>query len=111
MSTMLNGAAVMDAALLLIAGNEPCPQPQTREHLAAVEIMKLKHLLILQNKIDLVKEKEAAAQYDEILNFIRGTVADGSPIIPISAQLKYNIDVVREPRPHLPVPRAVQRCS
>jgi translation initiation factor 2 subunit 3 len=43
MSTMLSGAAVMDAALLLIAGNEPCPQPQTSEHLAAIEIMKLKH--------------------------------------------------------------------
>lgn len=46
-----------------------------------------------QNKIDLVKEKEAASQYEEILNFIRGTVADGAPIIPISAQLKYNIEV------------------
>lgn len=96
MATMLNGAAVMDAALLLIAGNESCPQPQTSEHLAAVEIMKLKHILILQNKIDLVKEKEAASQYEEILSFIRGTVADGSPIIPISAQLKYNIEVICE---------------
>ena len=66
---------------------------QTSEHLAAVEIMKLKNILILQNKIDLVKEKDAASQYEEILTFIRGTVADGSPIIPISAQLKYNIDV------------------
>merc|ERR1712130_878750 len=45
MATMLNGAAVMDAALLLIAGNESCPQPQTSEHLAAIEIMKLKHIL------------------------------------------------------------------
>lgn len=45
---MLNGAAVMDAALLLIAANEPCPQPQTSEHLAAIEIMKLKHILVLQ---------------------------------------------------------------
>jgi translation initiation factor 2 subunit 3 len=45
---MLNGAAVMDAALLLVAANEPCPQPQTSEHLAAVEIMKLQHILILQ---------------------------------------------------------------
>lgn len=96
MATMLNGAAVMDAALLLVAGNEPCPQPQTSEHLAAVEIMKLKNIIILQNKIDLVKEKEAASQYEEILNFIRGTVADGSPIIPISAQLKYNVDVICE---------------
>ena len=51
MATMLSGAAVMDAALLLIAGNEPCPQPQTSEHLAAVEIMKLQNLIILQNKI------------------------------------------------------------
>lgn len=96
MATMLNGAAVMDAALLLVAGNETCPQPQTSEHLAAVEIMKLKNIIILQNKIDLVKEKEAASQYEEILNFIRGTVADGAPIIPISAQLKYNIEVVCE---------------
>src|SRR4051812_10436159 len=96
MATMLNGAAVMDAALLLIAGNETCPQPQTSEHLAAVEIMKLKNIIILQNKIDLVKEKEAASQYEEILNFIRGTVADGAPIIPISAQLKYNIEVICE---------------
>ena len=51
MATMLNGAAVMDAALLLVASNEPCPQPQTSEHLAAVEIMKLKNLIILQNKV------------------------------------------------------------
>lgn len=96
MATMLNGAAVMDAALLLVAGNETCPQPQTSEHLAAVEIMKLKNIIILQNKIDLVKEKEAASHYEEILTFIRGTVADGAPIIPISAQLKYNIDVICE---------------
>ncbi|VDD92905.1 unnamed protein product, partial [Enterobius vermicularis] len=96
MATMLNGAAVMDAALLLIAGNEPCPQPQTSEHLAAVEIMRLNHLLILQNKIDLVKESQAREQYEQIRSFVQGTVADGAPIIPISAQLKYNIDVVCE---------------
>merc|ERR1719357_2151810 len=96
MATMLNGAAVMDAALLMIAGNEPCPQPQTSEHLAAVEIMKLKHILILQNKIDLVKESQAKEQYEQILAFVQGTVAEGAPIIPISAQLKYNIEVVCE---------------
>merc|ERR1711916_228083 len=52
MATMLTGAAVMDAALLLVAANESCPQPQTSEHLAAIEIMRLKHIIILQNKID-----------------------------------------------------------
>ncbi|KAF2112432.1 eukaryotic translation initiation factor-like protein 2 subunit gamma [Lophiotrema nucula] len=96
MSTMLSGAAVMDAALLLIAGNETCPQPQTSEHLAAIEIMKLSHIIILQNKVDLMREDNAAAHYESILKFIRGTVADGSPIIPISAQLKFNIDAINE---------------
>ncbi|KAK2505886.1 hypothetical protein MC885_002602 [Smutsia gigantea] len=96
MATMLNGAAVMDAALLLIAGNESCPQPQTSEHLAAIETMKLKHILILQNKIDLVKESQAKEEYEQILAFVHGTVAEGAPIIPISAQLKYNIEVICE---------------
>ncbi|ODV82895.1 hypothetical protein CANARDRAFT_30463 [[Candida] arabinofermentans NRRL YB-2248] len=94
MSTMLSGAAVMDAALLLIAGNEPCPQPQTSEHLAAIEIMKLKHVIILQNKVDLMKEEAALEHQKSILKFIKGTIADGAPVIPISAQLKYNIDAV-----------------
>eukprot|EP01061_Rhynchopus_euleeides_P004516 TRINITY_DN1376_c0_g1_i3.p2 TRINITY_DN1376_c0_g1~~TRINITY_DN1376_c0_g1_i3.p2 ORF type:complete len:473 (+),score=208.30 TRINITY_DN1376_c0_g1_i3:108-1526(+) len=106
MATMLNGAAVMDAALLLIAGNEPCPQPQTSEHLAAVEVMKLTNIIILQNKIDLVKESAALAQYEDIKRFVKGGVADGAPVIPISAQLKYNIDVLCEYLvKKIPVPR------
>jgi translation initiation factor 2 subunit 3 len=96
MATMLNGAAVMDAALLLVAANESCPQPQTSEHLAAIEIMKLKHIIILQNKIDLIKETAAEQHYQSILAFIQGTVADNAPVIPISAQLKYNIDAILE---------------
>merc|ERR1712063_77733 len=96
MATMLNGAAVMDAALLLIAGNETCPQPQTSEHLAAIEIMQLKHILILQNKIDLVKEAAATEQFQHTKKFVQGTVAEGAPIIPISAQLRFNIDAICE---------------
>ena len=106
MSTMLSGAAVMDAALLLIAGNETCPQPQTSEHLAAIEIMKLQHIIILQNKVDLMREEAAATHYDSIKKFIRGTVADNSPIIPISAQLKFNIDAINEMLVNsIPVPK------
>ena len=58
--------------VFLKAGNESCPQPQTSEHLAAIEIMKLKHIIILQNKIDLVKESQAKEQYDQILKFVQG---------------------------------------
>ena len=96
MATMLNGAAVMDAAILLIAGNETCPQPQTSEHLAAVEIMRLQHILILQNKVDLVKADAATAQQEQIRKFVAGTVADAAPILPVSAVLKYNMDCVCE---------------
>ncbi|KAI3511379.1 hypothetical protein L1887_18532 [Cichorium endivia] len=96
MATMLNGAAIMDGALLLIAANESCPQPQTSEHLAAVDIMQLKHIIILQNKVDLIQENIAVNQHEAIKTFIQGTAIDGAPIIPVSAQLKYNIDVVCE---------------
>lgn len=94
MATMLNGAAVMDAAMLLIAANEPCPQPQTSEHLAAVEIMQLANILILQNKVDLVQQEDAAEQYNVIKNFVAGTVAGKAPVLPVSAQLGYNVDMV-----------------
>lgn len=105
MATMLNGAAVMDAALLLVAANQPCPQPQTSEHLAAVEIMNLEKIIILQNKIDIVASDEnAIEQYRQIKAFVNGSKAQNSPIIPISAQMKYNLDVVVEYLCNLPVP-------
>ncbi|KAF6997731.1 hypothetical protein CFC21_013923 [Triticum aestivum] len=94
MATMLNGAAIMDGALLLIAANESCPQPQTSEHLAA--LAGLKHLIILQNKIDVIQESAAMNQHEAIQKFIQGTKAEGAPVVPISAQLKYNIDVICE---------------
>ena len=54
MRTMLNGAAVMDAAVLVVAANEQVPQPQTMEHLVATEIMGLHNLLVIQNKVRLL---------------------------------------------------------
>ena len=105
MATMLNGAAVMDAALLLIQANDPCPQPQTSEHLAAVENMDLENIIIIQNKIDLIREENAREHYKQIKSFIQGTKAAKSPIIPISAQLKYNIDSVIYHICKLPIPK------
>jgi translation initiation factor 2 subunit 3 len=94
MATMLSGAAIMDGAILVIAADEPCPQPQTREHLAAAEIIGIKNIIIVQNKIDIVDEKRARESYEEIKNFVSGTVAENSPIIPVSAQRRVNIDVL-----------------
>ena len=110
MATMLNGAAIMDAALLLIAANETFPQPQTLEHLKAVEIMRLNNIIVLQNKIDLVKDSVAAAQYSNVKKYFRDSVGLSSPLLPISAQLRYNIDVLLEYICHLPVPTRQLNC-
>jgi translation initiation factor 2 subunit 3 len=56
----------------------PLAYLQTSEHLAAVEIMRLKDILILQNKIDLVTESAAQNQHESIQKFIQGTIA-GEP--------------------------------
>ncbi|KAI3868568.1 hypothetical protein MKX03_003788 [Papaver bracteatum] len=96
MATMLNGAAIMDGALLLIAANESFPKPQTVEHLDALDKMLLEHIIVLQNKVDLIPKNVASEQHESIQKLIHKTVAAGAPIVPISAQLKYNIDVVCE---------------
>jgi translation initiation factor 2 subunit 3 len=96
MATMLSGAAIMDGSILVIAADEPCPQPQTREHLAAAEVSGIKNIIIVQNKIDIVDEKRARKSYEEIKAFVKGTVAENAPIIPLSAQRNINIDVLLE---------------
>lgn len=94
MATMLSGAAIMDGALLIIAANEDCPQPQTREHLMALEMIGVKNIIIIQNKIDLVSKEQAIENYKEIKEFIKGTTAEKAPIIPVSAQHNVNVDLV-----------------
>ena len=94
MATMLSGAAIMDGAALVIAANEKCPQPQTREHLTALEISGTKNIVIVQNKIDLVSEEDAVKNYEQITEFVKGTCAEGAPIIPVSAHHDINIDVL-----------------
>jgi len=94
MATMLSGAAIMDGAIMVIAADEPCPQPQTREHLAAIQIVGMKNLVVVQNKIDVVSQKRAMESYQEIVKFVGGSVAEKSIIIPASAQHAANIDML-----------------
>jgi len=106
MATMLSGAAVMDGAILVIAANEKCPQPQTREHLAAIDTLGLKNLIIVQNKIDLVKREDAIRSYNDIVKFVKGSIAEDAPIIPVSAQHKLNIDLLLQAiQEYLPTPK------
>ncbi|RLF78480.1 translation initiation factor IF-2 subunit gamma [Thermococci archaeon] len=94
MTTMLAGASLMDGAILVIAANEPCPKPQTREHLMALQIVGNRNIIIAQNKIELVDKERALENYREIKEFVKGTVAENAPIIPISALHGANVDVL-----------------
>lgn len=106
MATMLSGAAIMDGAVLVIAANEVCPQPQTREHLMALEIIGAKRIIIVQNKIDLVSEEDAVKNQEQIVKFVKGTCAESAPIIPVSAHHDINIDVlIKTMEEYIPTPK------
>ncbi len=96
MAIMITGASIMDGALLMVAANEKCPQPQTREHLMALNISGIENIIVVQNKIDLVTKERAIESYKEIKEFLKGTVAENSPIIPVSAHHDVNLDVLIE---------------
>lgn len=104
MATMLSGAAIIDSAILVIAANEGI-KPQTKEHFMALQAKGIKNIIIVQNKIDLVTKEEALENYKIIKNFIKGTIAENSPIIPLSAQQNVNIDKLLETLNNLPVPK------
>ena len=103
MATMLSGAAIMDAAILLVAANEGI-MPQTREHLLALQARGIKNIIIVQNKIDLVSKEKLITNYKEIKDFVKGTIAEDASIIPVSAQQNVNIDKILEEliKTHLP---------
>lgn len=106
MAVMLSGAAIMDGALLLVAANEHCPQPQTREHLMAMEASGIENIIVVQNKVDIVEEERAVENQQEIRDFLEGTFAEGSPIVPISALHEVNIDaLIALMEAHFPSPK------
>jgi len=110
MATVLSGAALMDGALLLVSAIEPCPQPQTREHLKALEIVGIKNIVVVQNKIDLASEEQALKNYQEIKTFLKGSIAENAPIIPVSARQNINIDaLVGAIEARIPTPKRDQK--
>lgn len=106
MATVLSGTSLMDGALLIVSASEKCPQPQTREHLSALNIVGIDRIVVVQNKIDLVSEEEALKNYREIREFLKGSVAENAPIIPVSALQNINIDALMEAiEEHIPTPK------
>ena len=106
MATVLSGASLMDGILFVIASNEKCPQPQTKEHLMVLSIVGIKNIIIVQTKIDLVSKEEALENYKQIKEFVKRTVAESAPIIPVSSEKKINIDSLLEAiQNYIPTPK------
>ena len=89
---MLAGVGGIDAAILVIAADEGV-MPQTREHLAILDLLAIPTGLVALTKIDLVHDPDwlELVQLD-IMDTLRGTVLDGHPIIPVSARTGEGLD-------------------
>ena len=96
LTVMLSGASLIDGAVMVIAANEPCPRPQTREHMIALRAIGVDKIVVAQNKIELVNDEEAIKQRHDIKAFLEEYGVEDAPIIPISAIHKANIDVLVE---------------
>ena len=107
MANMLSGAALMDGALLVVGANHKVPQMQTEEHLLALQILGIRQIVVVQNKVDLLSYERALESRDEIARFLEGA-GDGmakSPIVPVSAQAGLNTDaLIRSIEESIPTP-------
>jgi len=110
MATMLSGAAIVDAAILVVAANEGI-KPQTREHLMALQAKNIKDIIIVQNKVDLVTKEKALENYHNIKKEFKNTIAENAPVIPVSAQQSINIERIYEALCEIKVPERNEKDS
>ncbi len=81
---MLAGVGGIDLALLIIAANEGV-MPQTREHLAIVDLLEIRHGIVVITKKDLVDEELLSLVHMEIEELIGATTLAGAPAVAVSA--------------------------
>ncbi len=81
---MLAGVAAIDHALLIVAADDG-PMPQTREHLAILDLLGVDAGAVVVTKIDLVDDSRAAAVAGRIEKLVEGTGLEGAPVFPVSA--------------------------
>jgi len=92
---MLAGIGGVDAALLVIAADEAV-MPQTREHLAILDLFGIQRGVVALTKIDLVHDKEwIALVKEEVRDLLRGTTLAGAAILPVSAVTGLGLDALR----------------
>lgn len=109
MATMLSGAAIVDAAILVVAANEGI-KPQTKEHLLALQTKGIDQIIIVQNKIDLISKEQALKNYEEIKKLLEKYKIKAD-VIPISAKQNVNLDKLYEHIAKLKIPQKDQNSQ
>lgn len=94
-SNMLAGAGGIDMVLLVIAADEGI-MPQSREHLAICNLLKIKSGLVAVTKSDLVEKDWLGLVMDDIKNFVHGTFLSNAPVIPVSSKTGKNLDQLKK---------------
>lgn len=92
---MLAGAGGIDLVLLVIAADEGI-MPQSREHLAICNLLKIKSGIIALTKADLVEKDWLGLVTDEVRGFVKGTFLEEAEIVPVSSKTGYNLDLLKE---------------
>ena len=82
---MLAGVGGIDLVMLVIAADEGV-MPQTREHLAICQLLRVKEGLVALTKSDLVDEEWLELVSEDTREFLTGTFLEGKPIVPVSAK-------------------------
>lgn len=89
---MLAGVGGIDAALLVIAADEGV-MPQTKEHLAILDLLQIKNGIIVISKIDLVEDEDWLDLVElDIRDAVKGTIFSEAPLVRVSAYTKVGID-------------------
>src|SRR5204863_3378100 len=81
---MLAGVGGIDAALLVVAADEGV-MPQTREHLAILDLLRVPRGVVALTKADLVDEEWLELVHEEISEYLKATTLAGASILPVSA--------------------------
>jgi selenocysteine-specific elongation factor len=87
---MLAGVGGIDAALLVIAADESI-MPQTREHLAILDLLRVRRGVVALTKADLVDEEWLELVREEVSDLLATTTLANAPILPVSAVTRQGI--------------------
>ena len=91
---MLAGIGAVDLVLLVIAADEGV-MPQTREHLAILDLLEVRRAIVVLTKCDTVDDAWTSLVEEDVRGTLDGTALEGAPIVRVSAVTGTGLDTLR----------------